>query len=78
MRRRDAGSHGGRVCEWGWGLRGEMGVYVPLGSCEADTPVLFLLCKKNVFALQGSIFCTTAPIPTHHSPSYEHKSVEFS
>lgn len=58
MRRRDARFDGGRVCEWGWGLRGEMGVYVLLGSCKADTLVLCLLCK-NALVLQGSIFCTT-------------------
>lgn len=54
------------------GLRGKMGVYVPLGSCEADTPVLFLLCKKCVcFARQHLLYHTTPPTPT--PARYEHK-----
>lgn len=37
---------------------GEMGVYVLLGSCKADAPLLLLLCQ-NALELQGSIFYTT-------------------
>lgn len=40
------------------GLRGDMGVYVLLGSCQADAPLLLLLCKKAL-ELQGGIFSTT-------------------
>lgn len=39
------------------GPRGGLGVYVPLEFCEANTPVLFLMCKNAPVLLNHRSYC---------------------